>query len=170
MEKYLQNIMFSKSDSFKELRENGYIYVDKTKYIELLENNNDKSVHMLRPRRFGKSLFTSTLSCYYDITEKDNFDLIFKNTYIYEYPTKNRNAYYVLNLNFSELPDIQSKNFENIFTSIVIQSLNIFLDRYKIRINLVQSDSAASILSNFFVDVKPLLNNKKVIRNFISDF
>ena len=162
MEKYLQNIMFSKSNNFKEIRENDYVYVDKTKYIELLENNNDKSVHMLRPRRFGKSLFISTLSCYYDIAEKDNFDLIFKNTYIYENPTNKRNAYYVLNLNFSELPDIQSKNFENIFTSIVIQSLNIFLDRYKIRINLVLSDSAASILSNFFVDVKPLLNNKKI--------
>ena len=162
MEKYVQNIIFSKSNNFKEIRENDYVYVDKTKYIELLENNNDKSVHMLRPRRFGKSLFTSMLSCYYDISEKDNFDLIFKNTYIHEHPTNNRNAYYVLNFNFSELPGIQSESFENIFTSIVIQSLNIFLDRYKIRINLVKSDSAASILSNFFVDVKPLLNNKKI--------
>ena len=162
MEKYVQNIIFSKSNNFKEIRENDYVYVDKTRYIELLENNNDKSVHMLRPRRFGKSLFTSMLSCYYDISEKDNFDLIFKNTYIHEHPTNNRNAYYVLNLSFSELPDIQSKNFENIFTSIVIQSLNIFLDRYKFDINLVKSDSTASILSNFFVDVKPLLNNKKI--------
>lgn len=163
MEEPIKKVLFPKGNAnFRYIRENDYVYVDKTRYIELLEYNNDKSVHMLRPRRFGKSLFTSALSCYYDIAEKDNFDLIFKNTYIYEHPTKNRNSYYVLNLNFSELPDIQSKNFENIFTSIVIQSLNIFLDRYKIRINLVQSDSAASILASFFVDVNPLLNNKKI--------
>ena len=47
MEKYVQNIIFSKSNNFKEIRENDYVYVDKTRYIELLENNNDKSVHML---------------------------------------------------------------------------------------------------------------------------
>lgn len=84
MEKYVQNIIFSKSNNFKEIRVNDYVYVDKTRYIELLENNNDKSVHILRPRRFGKSLFISMLSCYYDISEKDNFDLIFKNTYIHQ--------------------------------------------------------------------------------------
>lgn len=41
-----------KSD-FRELIKNGYVYIDKTKYIEMLENSNDSYVHFLRPRRFA---------------------------------------------------------------------------------------------------------------------
>ncbi|MFC2324109.1 MAG: ATP-binding protein [Bacteroides sp.] len=49
--------------SFQNLRENNYLYVDKTKYIaELL---NGKVYFLSRPRRFGKSLFLSTLSAYF---------------------------------------------------------------------------------------------------------
>ena len=163
MEESIKKVLFPKGNAnFKEIRENGYIYVDKTKYIELLENNNDKSVHMLRPRRFGKSLFTSMLSCYYDIAEKDNFDLIFKNTYIHEHPTNNRNAYYVLNLNFSGLTGKHDKELEEVFTLKIKRSLKEFSYRYGLNIEFVQSNSAASILASFFVDVKPLLNNKKI--------
>ena len=45
--------------TFEKLREGGYLYVDKTKYlIDLIENG---SVYFLsRPRRFGKSLTIST--------------------------------------------------------------------------------------------------------------
>ena len=45
------------------VREN-YIYVDKTMYIEKLENLSDRTIMFLRPRKFGKTLFTSTLECY----------------------------------------------------------------------------------------------------------
>ncbi len=49
--------------SFQNLRENNYLYVDKTKYIaELL---NGKVYFLSRPRRFGKSLFLSTLAAYF---------------------------------------------------------------------------------------------------------
>lgn len=49
--------------SFEELRTNGYIYVDKTGYIPSLLSN--KYYFMSRPRRFGKSLFLSTLESYF---------------------------------------------------------------------------------------------------------
>ena len=52
---------------FAILRECGYYYVDKTQYIPLLERY--KAPVFLRPRRFGKSLFISTLAYYYDINE-----------------------------------------------------------------------------------------------------
>ncbi|MDR0892190.1 MAG: AAA family ATPase, partial [Mediterranea sp.] len=51
--------------NFAELREQGFYYVDKTKYIPLLEKY--KAPVFLRPRRFGKSLLVSTLAYYYDI-------------------------------------------------------------------------------------------------------
>lgn len=50
--------------TFSEIRKEGYIYVDKTEYIWNLANCY-KYVFMSRPRRFGKSLFVSTLDAYF---------------------------------------------------------------------------------------------------------
>ena len=52
--------------NYEELVEDGYYYVDKTMYIEKLENLAEKRILFLRPRKFGKTLFTSTLENYYD--------------------------------------------------------------------------------------------------------
>lgn len=38
---------------FKKIRKEGFVYVDKTRYLELLEHTNNTSVHFLRPRRFA---------------------------------------------------------------------------------------------------------------------
>ena len=46
--------------TFSEIRKEGYIYVDKSEYVWNLANSY-KYVFMSRPRRFGKSLFVSTL-------------------------------------------------------------------------------------------------------------
>lgn len=51
-------------ETFSEIREGGYVYVDKTSYIEELVKN-DKYIFISRPRRFGKSLFVSTLEAYF---------------------------------------------------------------------------------------------------------
>lgn len=49
--------------SFEKLISGGYLYVDKTQYIVRLLQN---PVYFLsRPRRFGKSLFLSTLAAYF---------------------------------------------------------------------------------------------------------
>ena len=45
---------------FSELRTNGYLYVDKTAFVYKLINEG-KYYFLSRPRRFGKSLFVSTL-------------------------------------------------------------------------------------------------------------
>ncbi|MGP1455939.1 MAG: ATP-binding protein [Treponema sp.] len=50
--------------SFKVLRNDGYLYVDKTAYISRLINSN-RVYFLSRPRRFGKSLFLSTLEAYF---------------------------------------------------------------------------------------------------------
>ncbi len=51
--------------SFKSLRENGYLYVDKTKYIWDLVESGGREYFLSRPRRFGKSLFLSTIEEYF---------------------------------------------------------------------------------------------------------
>ena len=57
------------------LRERGYYYVDKTRYIPLLERYS--APVFLRPRRFGKSLLVSTLAYYYDVNETGRFSNLF---------------------------------------------------------------------------------------------
>lgn len=50
--------------SFEKLRNNNYVYVDKTSLIYKLANTNS-TYFLSRPRRFGKSLLVSTLEAYF---------------------------------------------------------------------------------------------------------
>ena len=84
---------------FSAIRREGYLYVDKTRFIREMEK--DRHVFLLRPRRFGKSCWVSILEHYYDRTRKDNFDALFAGTDIGREPTANRSRYAVLRLNFS---------------------------------------------------------------------
>lgn len=52
--------------TFSELRENGYLYIDKTAYVYRMTHANSKYMFLSRPRRFGKSLLTSTLLAYFE--------------------------------------------------------------------------------------------------------
>ncbi len=87
--------------NYEELIDDGYKYIDKTKYIEKLENLSDKRIMFLRPRKFGKTLFTSVLENYYDIKKKEEFETLFGETYIGKNPTPSKNSYYILKFNFS---------------------------------------------------------------------
>ena len=53
------------SQNFEDLRKNGFFYVDKTEYIFNLIKDS-KYFFLSRPRRFGKSLFLSTLAAYFE--------------------------------------------------------------------------------------------------------
>lgn len=52
------------SQSFKGLREDGFIYVDKTEFIWKLITTS-RIRFLSRPRRFGKSIFLSTIAAYF---------------------------------------------------------------------------------------------------------
>ena len=52
--------------SFVQIREGGYLYVDKTRYIAKLLDHGTQFNFLSRPRRFGKSLFLSTLKCFFE--------------------------------------------------------------------------------------------------------
>lgn len=75
----MKKIPYGISDYGLLIKDN-YYYIDKTMYLEELENIG-RTLVLLRPRRFGKTLFTSMMGYYYDINSKDKFiDLmIFKN-------------------------------------------------------------------------------------------
>ena len=50
--------------SFKKIREEGYLYVDKTDIVWYLVNQGQRYNYLSRPRRFGKSLLIDTLQMY----------------------------------------------------------------------------------------------------------
>ena len=58
--------------NFVDVREDDCYYVDKTRFIEKIENAN-RFFFFIRPRRFGKSLTISMLKHYYNILEADSF-------------------------------------------------------------------------------------------------
>ena len=51
--------------SFEEIRQGGYLYVDKTDIIWQLANEGKKYNYLSRPRRFGKSVLVDTLEAYF---------------------------------------------------------------------------------------------------------
>ena len=59
--------------TFEKIREKDYLYVDKTKYIVDFREKQMSYVFLSRPRRFGKSLFASTLQAYFE-GRKELFD------------------------------------------------------------------------------------------------
>ena len=52
--------------AFSELRTKNYLYIDKTEYVYRLAHGAAKYVFLSRPRRFGKSLLTSTLYSFFE--------------------------------------------------------------------------------------------------------
>ena len=86
--------------NFEDVIERDCYYVDKTPFIEEIEDSNMYFFY-IRPRRFGKSLTISMLENYYDINKKDKFDEIFGKLYIGENPTPEHNSYLIIHLNFA---------------------------------------------------------------------
>ena len=86
---------------YAQVKREGLFMVDKTMYLERMEKTGH-FLFLIRPRRFGKSLFLSMMESYYDIEAKDNFELLFGDTYVGSHPTPERNEYQVLRLDFSK--------------------------------------------------------------------
>lgn len=120
--------------NFEQILEEDYYLVDKTGFIRELENY--RVPVFLRPRRFGKTLWCSTLECYYDIRRKEKFEELFGHLDIGRKPTAERNSYMVLRLNFSTVQvSMDMAKLERNFASDCRISLESFLrlQRHKAR-------------------------------------
>ena len=112
---------------FNILRTENYVYVDKTRFIEMIENEPTKYQFFIRPRKFGKSLFLSTLFHYYDICSADKFDVLFGDLYIGKNPTAEHNSYFVMEFDFSGLNTNSVEKFEISFTGAIRSSIHSFI-------------------------------------------
>ena len=147
---------------YERLQENNYYYVDKSKYIEKLENISAPYIMFLRPRKFGKTLFTSMLENYYDIKKKEKFERLFAETYIGKNPTELRNKYHILKFNFSGIDTSDNESTIKGFKSKVISSIKVFVEEYGLDFFINSEDEAENILDNLFKAFKIQRNSEKI--------
>ena len=87
--------------NFANLITENKLYIDRTPYIRKFEQESNKNLIFVRPRRFGKSLWISILHHYYGVEHADKFETLFGNLAIGQNPTPLRNSYLVLRMQFS---------------------------------------------------------------------
>ena len=148
--------------NYEDIVRENRIYVDKTMYIEKLEKLSDKTIMFLRPRKFGKTLFTSTLECYYDINKQDKFDELFKNTYIGKNPTNNKNKYCILRFNFSGISTETLDETKKSFKNSTIESIKIFIAKYHLDFYINENQEAEEILNSLYTAFQIQKNNNKI--------
>ena len=147
---------------YERLIENGYYYVDKTIYIEKLENLAEPYIMFLRPRKFGKTLFTSMLENYYDVKKADKFEKLYGETYIGKHPTKLKNSYNILKFNFSGIDTTAEETTMKGFKSKVIASIKLFVERYGLDFYINAEDEVENILDNLIKAFSIQKNNEKI--------
>ena len=125
----MKKLPYGISDFPRLIRE-GYYYVDKTRYIELIERQPDY-LFLIRPRRFGKSLFLAMLEAYYSIDYKDQFEELFGGLYIGQHPTPRHNRYLILRFNFSAI-SAKPEEVESAFADYCRLMMTKFIRRYEL--------------------------------------
>ena len=110
------------------IRQQNNYCADKTMYIPKIEEAGN-FLYLIRPRRFGKSVFLTMLQAYYDIERKDSFQETFKETWIAEHPTDLQGKFQVLYLDFSRAA-AGTGNLEENFNNYCNGVLNAFAQKY----------------------------------------
>jgi hypothetical protein len=146
-----KTIPYGGGSDYSALVKEGYAYVDKTMFIEKLERD-PRLLSFFRPRRFGKSLFLSTLEYYYDYKYADDFDILFRNTYIGSNPTPRKNSFAVLKLNFSGINTTNQESLESSFSDAIAESIALFIEENQISLNnpIDYGKSSAIMINQFF--------------------
>ena len=148
--------------NYEEIIRDGYEYVDKTKYIEKLENLSEPNIMFLRPRKFGKTLFTSVLENYYDIKKVDKFEKLYGKTYIGKNPTENKNKYHILRFNFSGIDTSTEESTVKGFKNEILSSIQVFVEKYNIEFYVNWEQEAENVLDNLIKSFGVQRGNEKI--------
>ena len=142
------NIPVGVSD-FREIRQNGYYYIDKSGLIrELLKNTATKVTLITRPRRFGKTLSMSMLENFFDIRKDSRAwfegleiarDSELCQAWMNQWPTV-----------FFSLKDIDGLNFESAYGQLKAQISEL----YKKYAHLLEYDAIDPDDKQNFLDLK----------------
>ena len=148
--------------NYEDIVAENRVYVDKTMYIEKMEDLADSTIMFLRPRKFGKTLFTSTLECYYDKNRVDKFEKLFGKTYIGKNPTPNKNRYCILRFNFSGISTNTVEETMKGFREKVDLGINRFVADYEIEFYNNPEQSTEGILGSIFEAFRTQRRDEKI--------
>ena len=148
--------------NYEKIVNDGYYYVDKTMYIEKLENLPETNIMFLRPRKFGKTLFTSVLENYYDKYKSEKFESLYGKTYIGKNPTKLKNSYCILRFNFSGIDTETVESTMKGFKEKVSISIDGFAKKYGVDFFVNQEQTTEGILRSLIEAFKLQKPNDKI--------
>ena len=149
--------------NFKDLITQGYHYIDKTAYIAALEEAGKHTI-LLRPRRFGKSLFLSMLEHYYDTQYAADFETLFADLHIGQHPTPLKNSYPILFMEFSGIETEQG--YESVYQGFnheVKNALKRFLTRYGYSPESLAAMDAESSPQGKMKDFLRIIDDQKIL-------
>ena len=135
--------------NFEKIRRDGYLYVDKTRFVYQLAKTG--SYYFLsRPRRFGKSLLISTLQAYFEAKKE-----LFKGLAI-EQLEKDWTVYPVLHLDFN------ARNYED--KNSLLEELNLVDEYDKPMLQAIENDELQRVYRN---QLKPFYGVLKSMDGYI---
>ena len=160
---------------FESIIKDNFVYIDKTEFIKKYEDTGARVSLFLRPRRFGKTMFTEILRYYYDKALTAVADDLFKGTWIAEHPTEFKNSYGVLKFDFSGVRNIDSiEDTMDFFMAQVIMGICDFYNRYPESVIYELSKNNEKVVLNevrmFYGDRTVFNSPAKIITHFLSDY
>ncbi len=114
---------------FETVIQNDYYFFDNSPYIQKVEDTG-AFILLLRPRRMGKSLFSSMMMSYYDVNKKDVFNELFGNLWIGKNPTPWANQFVTLRFDFSKIGFESVEKLRKDLNQHCLQQLQDFFCRY----------------------------------------
>ena len=161
---------------FSTIRTQDLVYIDKTEYIQKYEALDSYVSLLLRPRRFGKTMFTEILRYYYDSVLSVEFDEYFEGTWIHSNPTPLRGRYCVLKFDFSGIRNLGGvEDTINFFMSQVSTGIRRFYKTHPEFLPFVSSFRDGERMPlwdvvRFYNDRSEFTSPAMMLSRFLSDF
>ena len=152
----MNGIGIGQSD-FKILRIKNNYYIDKTKYIKDVIDNESSVLLITRPRRFGKTLNMSMLRYYFDCTKKDSKEL-FKGLKIMEQEEKYTSKLGYYPCIYLTLKDVMETNYANMILNMKIAIAEMYQEhRYLLESDKIYPEEKEQIKDLYLLTSKPVL-------------
>ena len=150
------------TQDFKEIRDKGMYYIDKTPLIDYIESEYATGAfQFIRPRRFGKSTNLSMIDAYFNLRYRDNswFDGLMISDIRPDDPEKN--AYPVIAI---DMKNLYTSSFEEFVDSVRVR----MREAYEMFPEILESDIAESAKTRYRKVIEGNLNSAE-LKNSLND-
>ena len=155
---------------FEKIVRDGHVYLDRTHYIPMMENWGYEILFM-RPRRFGKSLWLSTLMNYYDLAKAHAFEQLFGSFAVGQAPTPLRNSYLVMRWDFSRVASQGPiEQIQDSLNNHVNSRVQIFQQEYGTQLQFPIQIDSDDALSSFDSLVNVVRQSGQKLYLFIDEY